>query len=170
MYINYMKYLLTHKFWVTYYCFKDGIYRRGIMHDIDKFRLSMITGYAPQFYNSNGSKRNVRDKSGYYDASQMELPCFVYSWLYHQRRNKHHWQYWAMIEDSGNIRCLDMPSEYVREMICDWRGAGRAQGTNPDGGNAELIRYYNKNKSKMYLSDNTRKTLERLIGYDTYLP
>lgn len=39
---------------------------------------------------------------------------------YHQKRNKHHWQYWVLIMDSGEVKALDMPEKYIKEMLCDW--------------------------------------------------
>ncbi len=58
---------------------------------------------------------------------------FIEAWLHHQNRNKHHWEYW--IPRTGHSRCdtpypdnepLDVPIEYVYEMIADWLAAGRA--------------------------------------------
>lgn len=162
-YIKYIKYLTTHKFWVMYYCFKEGLYWRGIMHDINKFTLRSIKAYARYFYMKNGRDKFIRDKSGYYDASQTGGNDFDLAWLHHQHTNKHHWQYWTMVRDDGTFRCLDMPMIYIREMICDWRGAGRAQGTNPTGGYAEIVNYYNINRDKMHFTSDTRHKVERII-------
>ena len=80
--------------------------------------------------------------------------------LLHQKRNKHHWQWWVLPEDEGGVKILLMSSVYIREMICDWRGAGRAQGVvdwrNP-------YRWYEINKHKMQLDAHTRFILESYL-------
>jgi hypothetical protein len=146
-----------------YYCFQEGMIWRGFMHDLNKFRPSNFFAYARYFYLKNGKGKFVRDKTGYYDASNTGDDAFDRAWHYHQRTNKHHWQFWTMARDDGTFRCLDMPKVYVREMLCDWRGAGRAQGTNPDGGWKEVYNYYMKNYNKMHFTDDTRAYLGSII-------
>lgn len=146
-----------------YYCVCDGLYWRAITHDMNKFRLSNFIAYAQYFYLKNGKGKFVRDSSGYYDASQTGDDAFDRAWHYHQRTNSHHWQYWTMSKDDGTFRCLDMPINDIKEMLCDWRGAGRAQGINPTGGWEEVIEYYNKNRDKMHFTNDTRYQLERIM-------
>jgi hypothetical protein len=154
-----------------YYCFKEGLYIQGILHDLNKFRLSSIKAYARYFYLENGKGKFVRDKSGYYDASNTGNDDFDRAWLHHQNTNKHHWQYWCMRKEDGTMRCLDIPNKYIVEMLCDWRGAGRAQGTNPDGNWKIVAEYYIKNRDKMFFTNDTRYDLERAITnrYDIYI-
>jgi len=44
-------------------------------------------------------------------------------------------------------------------MLCDWRGAGRAQGYGDN-----TVEWYKKNKHKMQLYENTRKWIEEQLG------
>lgn len=44
------------------------------------------------------------------------------AWLHHIHHNPHHWEYWV-IPGRGPI---PMPEHFVREMVADWIGAGRA--------------------------------------------
>jgi len=158
------KYTLIHKLWVTYYCFEDGLYLQGILHDLSKFTPSEFLGYADFFFKKNGEKIDTRDSSGYYDAAGTNKIGFDYAWNHHQKHNRHHWQYWAMIKDDGSIKCLDIPEIYLREMIADWRGAGKAQGNNPTGGYAKVVEYYSLNKSKIIMSDLSRIRFEAIIS------
>lgn len=160
---SYLKYVVKHKFWVMYYCFKEGMFFQGITHDLNKFRPLNFLYYARYFYLKNGKGKFVRDTSGYYDASQTGDSDFDLAWHYHQRTNKHHWQYWTMARDDGTFRCLNMPYKYVKEMLCDWKGAGRAQGTNPDGGWKGVYDYYVVNMNRMHFTNDTRYLLEREI-------
>lgn len=54
---------------------------------------------------------------------------------------------------------LEMPEVFVREMVADWMGAGRAI-----TGEWEAHKWYLKNKSNMHLHPNTRKLVEELLG------
>jgi len=83
--------------------------------------------------------------------------AFNLGWNAHQKRNKHHWQYWVMIEDDSGImgrKGLPMPDRYRREMLADWRGAGRAYGT-PD-----TRAWYLRHRHQMLLHLETRSWLE----------
>jgi len=164
-YIKYLKYVITHKFWVMKYCFEEGLYFRGLLHDMNKFRPFNFIAYAKYFYLKNGKGKFVRDSSGYYDASQTGDALFDIAWHYHQRTNSHHWQYYTMPKDDGTFRCLNMPYKDILEMLCDWRGAGRAQGTNPTGGWEEVVTYYQKNQHKMHFTNDSRKVVEFIL-YD----
>ena len=77
------------------------------------------------------------------------------AWNHHQKRGKHHWQYWLITWDRGNTEPIDMPSEYIREMIADWWGSGRAI-----TGNWDAVTWYEKNKDNMTMTPITRRLLE----------
>lgn len=46
----------------------------------------------------------------------------------------------------------------LTEMLCDWRGAGRTQGT-PD-----VVGWYKANGDKMILGEKTRQKIEDMLG------
>lgn len=83
---------------------------------------------------------------------------FKYAWLHHQHRNKHHWQFWCLKEDSGKLLALDMPEKFIREMVADWVGAGYAI-----NGRVEVQDWYAKNSQHMKLSERTKKRVEELL-------
>lgn len=113
--IAYLKYLMRHKWFVFQAGLKTGApLWRLIIHDWTKFLPSEWGPYAATFYAKDGSKR------------YSPTPDFNTAWLLHTRRNKHHWQYWNLRMDSGEIVPVQMPDAYVREMVADWAGAGRA--------------------------------------------
>lgn len=60
-------------------------------------------------------------------------------------------------------RCLPMPDECIREMICDWRGASRALNKGKDDTRA----WYAKNRWCIQLNDTTRERVDWYIrnGY-----
>lgn len=113
--LSYLRYVIRHKFFV----FIAGLHYKApfwrlIIHDWSKFLPSEWTPYAKTFYGSDGSSR------------YKEHPSFGRAWNHHQKRNKHHWQYWVTLRDDGGVRAVKMPEKCVREMVADWAGAGRA--------------------------------------------
>lgn len=142
--INYLKYVLRHKWFVFLACIKLGVpIWRAIIHDWHKFLPCEWFPYAYTFYNADGSKRYEENQS------------FTMAWNHHQKMGNHHWQYWLITWDRGNTEPIDMPSDCIREMIADWWGAGRAI-----TGNWDAVTWYDKNKSKIILTPVTRRLTE----------
>ena len=152
--LKYLKYLARHKFFVMQECFKVGLWWRGIVHDISKFTPTEWFPYVETFY---GEKPSPRDHSGAYDPLKIGGD-FDYAWLSHQHNNPHHWQYWMLRGDDGWTKTLPMPHEYRLEMLCDWRGAGRAI-----KGRDETKDWYAANKEKMVLHPETRAWVEEQL-------
>lgn len=161
---RYLKYVATHKWYVFLECWKLGIPWQGIIHDLSKFRPSEWFPYVEYFYgpkkpklmDTHGEARQVALNTGYYH--EIGIVAFDTAWLKHQHRNPHHWQYWVLSQDDDGIKVLDMPDKYRKEMLADWRGAGKAQG-KPD-----TAAWYKANKHKMKLSPKTRFWIESRLG------
>lgn len=155
--IGYMKGLLKHKFWVGYYCIKLGVpFHIAVLHDVSKFSFIEWSSYVNNFYNKDGTKKEVRDATGAYDTNK-QSDAFKMAWINHQR-NKHHWQSWVNIGDRGVLSCVDIPEVYIKEMVADWCGAGISHSgkLNPKG-------WYEENKENMLLSKNSRTFLEEFL-------
>lgn len=157
--LSYASYLLRHKWFVFVAGCRLGIPWLALMHDNSKFRPSEWLPYARYFYEPDGSKKTRRDSTGYYKPTDTGDAAFDFAWLLHQKRNKHHWQWWVLPEDEGGLKVLPMPDRYRREMLADWRGAGRAQGT-PD-----TLKWYRTNRHKMSLHPETQGWIEQQLGY-----
>lgn len=56
--------------------------------------------------------------------------------------------------------CLDIPMRYRKELLADWRGAGRATG-KPD-----TPAWYKANRYNIFLHPNTRAWIEEQLGVD----
>src|SRR5574340_1412489 len=92
---QYLKYLLRHKWFVLMAGLRIGVpWWQLIIHDASKFRPSEWKPYAATFYAPDGSVR------------YMESAAFAQAWNDHQKRNKHHWQYWLITWDSGGTEPL----------------------------------------------------------------
>lgn len=141
--IAYGKYVIRHRWFVMLSCFSEGLIWRGLTHDLSKFRPSEWVPYANYFYGPNSHHK--------YDAA------FDFAWLLHQKRNRHHWQWWVLREDDGGSKVLGMYWKDRVEMVCDWLGAGRAKGVDNW---ADPTPWYEANKSKMLLHEKTRMVVE----------
>lgn len=156
-YLRYLVYIVHHKWFVFVECCRLGIPWLGVIHDWSKFLPSEWFPYAAHFYGPNS---HHKDGSHLAKGIEDDDPGFDYAWLYHQHRNRHHWQYWALVQDDDEDKCLPIPSRYRREMLADWIGAGRAQGTTDNLG------WYIAHREKILLHPNTRAWIERMLGYD----
>jgi len=142
IYWNYFRYIIEHKKNVAIECFKMGLYWHAITHDLSKFLPSEFFPYAIKFF------------SGDYAYKYFEVESnFNIAWLYHQRRNKHHWDYWV----NSDGKSIQMPEKYIKQMVVDWNAMGRKFG---DTGKS----FYQKNQYRMKLHHETRNTLDKLLS------
>ncbi len=130
-----------------------------ILHDWDKFLPDEFIPYAKCFYKPDGTKQ------------YMESDAFDEAWLKHQNRNKHHYQYWLLTLDRGETKALMMPLVYMREMIADWHGAGKAYKKPEDGPwtPQDTMDWWNKTKDTKIIHPTTRILIEaELADYIYY--
>lgn len=151
-FVKHLKKVLLHKFWVGYFCFKFGLYKQGILHDMSKF-----------------SPTEFWESVKYYDGTRSpidkckEINGYSMAWFHHRGRNKHHWEYWVDNFEKG-MTATEIPRKYVLEMFCDWLGAGIAYsgGLNNFSIDSELEWWYNKRKVAV-LHKNTLGQLDRMF-------
>lgn len=127
------KTVLTHRFWVCYYCHSVGLFWRGLTHDLSKFHpTEFIAGckYA------NGIKSPIDIEKEMNNGVSM-------AWQHHKGRNSHHYEYWQDDFNDGTTH-LVMPFEDTLEMLCDYLGAGRAYMKEKFSYEAELEWWRNK--------------------------
>ena len=144
--LRYFSYVIRHKWFV----FRAGIELNVplwllLIHDWTKFTPGEWLPYARTFRKPNG------------EGQYAPHAAFWQAWNSHEKRHKHHWQYWVLIKDSGELMPLPMPDCYRREMLADWIGAGRALGSPDTAG------WYEKNKDKMLLFPDTRQWVEQQL-------
>lgn len=167
--LRYLSYVVRHKWFVFVAGFATGApLWRLVIHDWSKFTPAEWGPYVRKFYGNADNRTPLADFHG--DQRMWALGCwwvkwkeqvdadFDRAWLHHQHTNPHHWQHWVLREDSGATKVLEMPEHFVREMVADWMGAGRAI-----TGKWEAQDWYIQNASKMLLHDRTRDLVERLL-------
>lgn len=117
-----------------------------MMHDHSKEQPSEYEAYDRYFYGGNRSAKVVEE--------------FNKAWLLHIHRNPHHWQHWVLINDDPNEGeiILDMPDNYIIEMICDWWSFSWRQGKLD-----EIFKWYDEHKNYIKLSQWTRNDVEKIL-------
>lgn len=123
-----------------------GSWNTEFNHDASKTESDEYTAYDQYFYGNNKS----------YEVVQ----AFNKAWLLHIHRNPHHWQYWVLINDdpkAGKIT-IEMPYEYIIEMICDWWSFSWKTGNL-----FEIFNWYGERKDYIKLGSETRKIVEDIL-------
>lgn len=119
-----------------------------IAHDASKTNPDEYEAYDAYFYGGNRSFGVVEE--------------FNKAWLKHIHRNPHHWQHWVLINDdpeNGEI-VLDMPYEYVIEMICDWWSFSFRQGNL-----REIFKWWEEHEKYIKLNKSTRKVVVDILAH-----
>jgi len=151
--LKYAHYVARHKWFVLVAGRKTGApLWRLLIHDVSKFLPCEWFPYVAYFYGrppitGEESRRRAED--------------FDRAWLHHQHANPHHWQHWVLRQDDGEVKVLPMPENFVREMVADWAGAGRAI-----AGKWEVAEWYWTNFERVRLHPATRAQVERLLRID----
>jgi hypothetical protein len=133
------------------------MYWRGLTHDLSKYSLVELIGYMRRF---GGGILVGRDNTGAYDPTINADSRWERAWRHHFQHNDHHWQYWCTPTQNHTFKMASMSDKAIKEMVCDWAGAGRAQKSA-----LTVQEWYHANKFKMCLDQWTRYAVEREIGY-----
>lgn len=140
-----------HKLLVMRNCFRVGLYKQGILHDMSKYTPSEFY-VGCRYYQGTRSPNNAeREATGYSTA-----------WLHHKGRNKHHYEYWIDYSADGESGIVGqrMPVRYVIEMFMDRIAASKTYLKDQYANNAPL-EYYEKGAAK--LGDMIHRDTEALL-------
>ena len=150
---GHFKTITTHKLVVMKECFKIGLYKQGLLHDLSKYGpVEFLEGC--KFYTGTQSPHHKeRASKGYSEA-----------WLHHKGRNKHHFEYWIDYSmDSGKgLEGTKMPPNYVAEMMMDRIAAAKVYNKGSYNDHQPLD-YYERGKHAYMIHPETRALLEFLL-------
>lgn len=108
-FVGHFKTVHKHRKEVRRLCFKCGLIKQGLLHDLSKYSYV-------EFFSG------VKYYQGYRSPIDAEKEDLGYSlgWLHHKGRNKHHFEYW-LEKDYENLtnKALEMPLNYLLEAACD---------------------------------------------------
>lgn len=150
---QHFKTISRHKMLVMQGCFRVGLYKQGLLHDLSKYSpTEFLVGC--RYFQGNLSPNNIeRLEKGY---SQ--------SWLHHKGRNKHHLEYWLDygVGDEKGICGMKMPLKYVVEMFIDRVSASKNYQKDKYTDRSAL-EYYEQGKAYHILHEDSRALLEKLL-------
>lgn len=108
-FIGHFKTITHHKLLVMGYCFRVGLIRQGLMHDMSKYSPTEFLVGAKYYSGTRSPNASEREELGYSTA-----------WMHHKGRNRHHLEYWT---DYGvgtpNMEGQPMPTKYMVELCLD---------------------------------------------------
>ena len=99
--------ITRHRHKVMKHCFKVGLIRQGLAHDLSKYSPSEFWAGAKYYQGDRSPQVKEREVLGYSAA-----------WLHHKGRNKHHFEYWTDYLNGKKV-FVEMPAKYFAEMVCD---------------------------------------------------
>ncbi|WP_075719303.1 DUF5662 family protein [Roseburia sp. 499] len=142
-----------HKYLVMKGCFRVGLYKQGLLHDMSKYTpTEFLVGC--KYYQGTASPNNrEREERGCSSA-----------WLHHKGRNKHHLEYWidyGVGTDKAMVG-MKMPLKYVVEMFID-RVAASKNYQKEKYTDESPWNYYAHGKGHYMIHPDTQALLEKLL-------
>lgn len=159
--LKYIRYVFVHKYWV----FRAGLiigpehpYQwlvwlwRLIIHDWTKFLPDEYFPYA---------NYNFQDESANSPSAQA---AFNLAWNHHQKRNRHHYQYYILRNDDGREFLLEMSALDRREMLADWASFSLKFGKTVK----DTRDWYLKGAQQKAINPNTRTWIHHYLEISDY--
>lgn len=158
-FFGHLKTINHHKKLVTILLFRCGLYKQGILHDLSKYHpVEFFAGV--KYYQGYRSPINA----------EKEIKGYSLGWLHHKGKNKHHWEYWLdnavpnATDAIHGIVAVEMPKEYVVEMVCD-RIAASMNYQKEKYTDASALEYLLNGKDFVFMHPKTFELTEFLLTY-----
>ena len=154
--------ITRHKILVMRGCFRIGLYKQGLLHDLSKYSLTEFLPGA-KYYQGTMSPNN---------AERMDKGVSR-AWLHHKGRNKHHLEYWIdymQPEDKPldaqklGMGGMKMPIRYVCEMYVDRVCASKNYQKDQYTDESALLYFY-RSKPAYIIHPDTAALLEYLLNH-----
>ena len=148
---QHFKTITKHRHMVMRLCFRIGLYRQGLVHDLSKYSWTEFSKGCVYFQGNRSPNNYEREMTG-----------ITLSWLHHKGRNRHHFEYWLDydLDRPGHFTGMIMPRRYVAEMFCDRVAACRTY-EKENYTDASPVRFFYRGKGSKLMHAVTR----REIGY-----
>ena len=100
---RHLKTITHHRHLVMRGCFRVGLYRRGLLHDLSKYSPEEFWAGVKYYQGSRSPNTAEREDKGYSAA-----------WMHHKGRNKHHFEYWTDLRlDTKTYGPVDMGEQVL---------------------------------------------------------
>ena len=149
---GHLKTITRHRFLVMVGCFRVGLIRQGLTHDLSKYSTTEFLEGARYYQGTRSPNAAEREDKGYSEA-----------WMHHKGRNRHHYEYWTdMNRQTKCYESVPMPKRYLAEMVMDriaacktYEGKAYTQ--------ASALNYFLKSRERELMHPKTREELEALL-------
>lgn len=149
---KHFKVITRHKWEVMKNCFRMGLYKQGILHDLSKYSPEEFKMGVRYFQGTRSPNAAEREEKGYSTA-----------WMHHKGRNKHHFEYWTDVsKDKSRLAGVEMPPRYMAEMFADRVAASKIY-KGKDYTDATALEYLKKGKDYTLMHPKTYKQLSFLL-------
>ena len=149
---GHLKTISHHRWLVCRGCFRVGLYRQGLTHDLSKFSPT-------EFW------QGVRYYQGYRspNAAEREDKGYSEAWMHHKGRNKHHYEYWTDLSPlTKRYEPVPMPRKYLVEMVMDRRAACMTY-EGKKYTSASPYNYFAKSRERLLMHPETERQLAFLL-------
>ena len=146
--------ITRHKWIVMKNCFRIGLYRQGLLHDLSKYSPAEFKTGVLYYQGTRSPNAAEKEEKGYSEA-----------WLHHKGRNKHHFEYWTDVStaaDHWQIVGVKMPVNYFAEMVMDRIAASKIY-LGREYTDAAPYRYFSRSKDYLVMHPETKAMLERVL-------
>ncbi|MBO7697638.1 MAG: catalase [Erysipelotrichaceae bacterium] len=153
-FFGHLKTINRHRYLVMTTCFKCGMYKQGLLHDLSK--------YSPEeFFSSVKYFQGFRSPIG----KEKEVLGYSNCYLHHKGRNKHHWEYWIDRKPKSiELYVFPMPYRYMLESVIDRISASKTYKKN-EYTDEEPYNFFINSKERSVMNPKTADQLEELLLY-----
>ena len=149
---GHLKTVSHHRWLVCKGCFRVGLYRQGLTHDLSKFSPTEFRQGIKYYQGYRSPNAAEREQKGYSEA-----------WMHHKGRNRHHYEYWTDLSPTTKrYEPVPMPRKYLVEMVMDRRAACMTyQGENYRDDSA--LQYFQKSRERELMHPQTCRELGYIL-------
>ena len=155
--LAHLKTVACHRQLVRKYCFRLGLYRQGLVHDLSKYSPAEFIQGARYYQGTDSPNFRERRENGL---------GYSLAWLHHKGRNRHHFDYWLdyCLQPDGSFvfSGCRMPIRYVAEMFCDSVAASRTY-LKENYSDASPYDYFMRSRKKVPMHPDTREEIEKML-------
>ncbi|MBR2553129.1 MAG: catalase [Erysipelotrichaceae bacterium] len=154
-FFGHLKTINRHKLLVMKYCFRCGMIKQGLLHDLSKYSpTEFLAGV--EFY-QEGKRSPV--------GAEKMAKGYSLGWLHHKAHNKHHWLYWV---DQGlpgqGIVVYKMPENYFLESLLD-RMAASKNYSGADYTDWSTYEFFQKSEERHLMNPEDSERTSEMLKY-----
>lgn len=150
--IKHFKTITAHRHKVMLGCFRVGLIRQGLLHDLSKYSPAEFWQGAKYWQGTRSPNARAREDIGWSTA-----------WMHHKGRNKHHYEYWTDLSPkTKRYEAVPMPTRYLVESVMDRIAACKTyRGDKYEDGDA--LAYLLRSEEHMLMHPDSVRQLKLLL-------